>query len=162
MIAAVMSHWNEICCAVDFSESSRAALERAVELAARLDAGLTLLHVFAPAFPGVDVVYGEGELSEGVAEGPTQARLDTWRSQAERALGRSVRVTLLTGNPAREIARFADHGVDMLVVGTRGPTGLGRLLMGSVAERVVRDATCPVLVVHRPAAEAETSVAAAF
>ena len=157
-----MNHWKEICCAVDFSEPSRAALERAVELAARLDADLTLLHVCTPAFPCADVLYEMGEPSDGMAEGPTQARLDTWRRQAERALGRSVRVTLLTGNPAREIARFADRGVDMLVVGTRGPAGLGRLVMGSVAERVVRDATCPVLVVHRPAAEVEASVAAAL
>ncbi len=145
-----MSHWNEICCATDFSEHSRVAFERAVELAARLDADLTLLHVCAPAFPGADAVYGVGEPSEALAEGPVQARLDLWRREAEHVLGRSVRVEVLTGNPAREIARFGRHGVDMLVVGTRGPTGLGRLLLGSVAERVVRDATCPVLVVHRP------------
>ncbi len=156
-----MGHWNEICCAVDFTDPSRAALERAVELAGRLDADLTLLHVCTPAFPGADVVYGEGETWTGLSEGPDQARLDAWRAQAERTLGRSVRVALLAGNPAREIARFADHGVDMLVVGTRGPTGLGRLLLGSVAERVVRDATCPVLVVHRPAATA-ASVSAAL
>ncbi len=155
-----MGHWNEICCAVDFTDPSRAALERAVELARRLDAALTLRHVRSQAFPGADLLYGEGDPS--VEEEPHNARLDTWRAQAERELGRSVRVAVLSGNPAREIARFADHGVDMLVVGTRGPTGLGRLVLGSVAEKVVRDATCPVLVVHRPAAEAETSIAASL
>ncbi len=152
-----MSHWNEICCAIDFSEHSRVAFDRAVELAARLDADLTLVHVFAPAFPGADVVYAAGEPLEGAGEGPVQARLDRWRRDAERALGRNVRVELLTGNPAREIARFGSRGADLLVVGTRGPTGLGRLLLGSVAERVVRDATCPVLVVHhQPAVEQES------
>jgi universal stress protein A len=151
-----MSHWNHICCAVDFSDHSRAALERALELAARLDADLTLLHVCTPLFPGADVVYAVGEQTDALAEGPVQTRLDEWRREAEHALGRTVRLELLTGNPAREIARFGRRGVDMLVVGTRGPTGLGRLLLGSVAERVVRDATCPVLVVHRPeAAEQE-------
>ncbi len=156
-----MSHWSEICCAIDFSEHSRAALERAVDLCARLDADLTLLHVCAPAFPGADVVHAGGEPSDGLSEGPIQARLDLWRREAEHALGRSVRVELLTGSPAREIARFGSRGIDMLVVGTRGPTGLGRLLLGSVAERVVRDATCPVLVVHRPeASDAEWRAAA--
>jgi len=150
-----VSGWNAICCAVDFSEPSRAAFERAVDLASRLDADLTLLHVCAPTFPGADVVYAVGEPSDGLAEGPVQAQLEAWRREAEHGLGRSVRVQLLTGNPAREIARFGEHGVDVLVVGTRGPTGLGRLLLGSVAERVVRDATCPVLIVHRPARAAE-------
>ncbi len=156
-----MSHWNEICCAIDFSEHSRIAFERAIELAARLDADLTLLHVCAPAFPGADVVYAVGEPTDGLAGGPVHAQLDLWRREAEQVLGRSVRVELLTGNPAREIARFGRRGVDMLVVGTRGPTGLGRLLLGSVAERVVRDATCPVLVVHRPEAAEMPSFAAA-
>lgn len=151
-----MSHWSHLCCAIDFSEPSRAAFDRALELADRLGAELTLLHVCAPAFPGADVIYSVGEPPESLGEGPIQARLDVWRGEAERALGRSVRAEILTGNPAREIARFGSSGVDMLVVGTRGPTGLGRLLLGSVAERVVRDATCPVLVVHRPAAEADS------
>jgi nucleotide-binding universal stress UspA family protein len=155
-----MTHWNEICCAVDFSEPSRVAFERAVELAARLEADLTLLHVCAPAFPGADVVYAVGEPSGGLAGGPIQTTLDVWRREAEHTLGRTVRVEILTGNPAREIARFGSRGVDMLVVGTRGPTGLGRLLLGSVAERVVRDVTCPVLVVHRSAAGAESTTAA--
>ncbi len=150
-----MSHWNQLCCAVDFSDHSRAALERAVELAARLDADLTLLHVCSPTFPGAEVVYALGEQSDSPSEGPVQARLEAWRREAEHALGRTVRLELLTGNPAREIARFGRRGVDMLVVGTRGPSGLGRLVLGSVAERVVRDATCPVLVVHRPEAAAQ-------
>lgn len=144
-----MNNWREICCAIDFSKHSRIAFDRAVELAVRLDAELTLLHVCAPAFPGADVVYASGEPADALSGGPVQAQLHTWRREAEQALGRTVRLELLTGSPAREIARFSRRGVDVLVVGTRGPTGLGRLLLGSVAERVVRDATCPVLVVHR-------------
>ncbi len=155
-----MSGWNDICCAIDFSEHSRSAFERALDLAARLDAGLTLLHVAAPSFPGADVVFPRAEPPASLADGPIFARLDAWREEAERALGRGVRVELLTGNPAREIARFSHHGVDLLVVGTRGPTGLGRLLLGSVAERVVRDATCPVLVVHRTDETVEERAAA--
>ncbi len=155
-----MSRWSEICCAVDFEDPSRAAFERAVELAVRLEAHLTLLHVCAPRYPGADVLFAIGEPADGLSEGPLQARLEVWRREAEHALGRTVRAELLTGNPAREIARFSRGGVDMLVVGTRGATGLGRLLLGSVAERVVQEASCPVLVVHRPeqsAAEARSA-----
>jgi nucleotide-binding universal stress UspA family protein len=156
----VVLSWKRICCAVDLSEHSRAAFERAVDLAARLDADLTLLHVCAPAFPGADMAYAMRE-PPGLSEDPDRARLDGWRSEAERALGRTVRIELLTGSPAREIGSFGRRGVDVLVVGTRGPTGLGRLVLGSVAERVVRDATCPVLVVHRPEVAGEEARAAA-
>ena len=150
-----MSGFADISCAIDFSDHSRAAFDRAVELANRLDAELTLLHVCPPAFPGGDVLFVQGEPADPLTEGPLAARLDAWRVEAERALGRPVRTVLLAGNPAREIARYSRRGTDLLVVGTRGPTGLGRLLLGSVAERVVRDAACPVLVVHRRDAEVE-------
>jgi nucleotide-binding universal stress UspA family protein len=89
-----MSDWSHICCAVDFSEHSRAAFERAVELADRLEAHLTLLHVCAPAYPGAEVAYAMGEASGGLPEGPAQARLDLWLGKAERMLGRPVRVEL--------------------------------------------------------------------
>jgi nucleotide-binding universal stress UspA family protein len=59
---------------------------------------------------------------------------------------------LLSGDPAREIVRLADEeGVDMIILGTHGRTGLKRLLMGSVAEAVVRRAMCPVLTIKQPA-----------
>jgi nucleotide-binding universal stress UspA family protein len=58
---------------------------------------------------------------------------------------------LAEGDPAREILRVArETGCDLIVMGTHGWTGLGRLLMGSVAEQVVRKATCPVLTVKTP------------
>lgn len=140
-----MNGWKRICCAVDFSEHSMAALERAVELADRLAAQLTLVHVFPP---GQDGSLARAERALGMAEERLLGRLGEWRALAERLLGRQVQAQLLTGSPARELARHAARGMDLLVVGTRGPTGLGRLLLGSVAERVVRDAPCPVMVVH--------------
>jgi nucleotide-binding universal stress UspA family protein len=58
---------------------------------------------------------------------------------------------VLLGDPAAELARFvAEEGCDLLVVGTHGRTGLSRLLLGSVAERVLRHAPVPVLVVRDP------------
>lgn len=140
-----MNGWKQICCAVDFSEHSYAALERAVELARRLEAELTLVHVLPPTY---ESTMGRAERALGMAEERLLGRLGEWRAIAERELGREVRARLLTGSPAREISRHASRGMDLLVVGTRGQTGLGRMLLGSVAERVVRDAPCPVLVVH--------------
>ncbi len=68
---------------------------------------------------------------------------------AEEALGRAVRFEMLVGAPAQELARYAsEHEVGILVVGTRGNHGLGRLAIGSVAERVVHEARCTVMVVH--------------
>jgi len=150
-----VSGFEDISCAIDFSDHSRGAFDRAVELASRLDATLTLLHVCPSAFPGGEALLVHGEPADPLAGGPESARLDAWRMEAERALGRPVRTVLLAGNPAREIARYSRRGTDLIVVGTRGPTGLGRLLLGSVAERVVRDAACPVLVVHRSDLSAE-------
>ncbi len=140
-----MNGWKQICCAVDFSEHSFAALQRAIELARRLEAELTLVHVFPP---GHDTTLARAERALGMAEERILGRLGEWRAMAERELGREVRARLLAGTPAREIARHASRGMDLIVVGTRGPTGLGRMLLGSVAERVVRDAPCPVMVVH--------------
>ncbi len=140
-----MSGFQQICCAVDFSEHSFAALRRAVELARRLGSELTLVHVFPS---GLEGALARAERALGMAEERTLGRLGEWRALAERELGREVRAQLLTGSPPRELVRHAARGTDLLVVGTRGPTGLGRLLLGSVAERGVRDAPCPVMVVH--------------
>jgi universal stress protein A len=145
-----MNDWKQICCAVDFSEHSLAALHRAVDLARRLEAELTLVHVFPPH----ESALARAERALGMAEERILGRLGEWRAMAERELGREVRAQLLAGNPARELARRACRGMDLLVVGTCGPAGLGRMLLGSVAERVVRDAPCPVLVVHQSEAPA--------
>jgi nucleotide-binding universal stress UspA family protein len=151
--------FKQICCAVDFSDHSFAALRRAIELARSLDAELTLVHVFPP---GYDSSLARAERALGMAEERILGRLGEWRALAERELGREVRARLLAGSPARELSRHAARGMDLLVVGTRGPTGLGRLLLGSVAERVVRDAPCPVMVVHEhegpPAEEHEVEL----
>jgi nucleotide-binding universal stress UspA family protein len=57
----------------------------------------------------------------------------------------------LTGNPVVEIRKFAEgHNIDLIVMGSHGRTGLSRLLMGSIAEGVMRKARCPVLIVKQP------------
>lgn len=141
--------WKTICCAVDFSEPSWIAMEHAADLAGRLRAGLTLVHVRAPpAAAASDVLVASRGVLELEAH-RAEETLEVWRADAESRAAVPVRARLLLGDPARELARFvAGEGCDLLVVGTHGRTGLTRLLLGSVAERAVRHAPVPVLVVR--------------
>jgi nucleotide-binding universal stress UspA family protein len=138
--------WNRICCAVDFSQPSRAALARASGLAAKLGATLTLVHAFSPP-AGTEPFVSR---RQGVLASASLARnLAEWRVEAEATAGQAVEAHVLAGPAADAILRFVgEHSIDVLVLGTSGRTGLRRVLHGSVAEEVVRRASCPVLVVH--------------
>lgn len=144
-----MSGWKRICCAVDFAEASRAAMEQGADLASRLEADLVLLYVRVPPPPAASDVLVS---SRGVAEVEAKEHeetLEEWRADAERRAGRPVRSAVASGDPAAEILRHArEERCDLVVVGTHGRTGLSRMVLGSVAERVARQAECPVLVVH--------------
>lgn len=144
-----MIAWKKICCAVDFEEPSRAAMEQAADLATRLGAALTLVHVVAsPAQAASDVLVSSRGVAQIEAE-EREATLDRWRADAERRAGRSVSARVLRGEPAAEIVRHArEERCDLLVVGTHGRTGMSRLVLGSVAERIGRRSPCPVLLVH--------------
>jgi nucleotide-binding universal stress UspA family protein len=81
--------------------------------------------------------------------GQTDAVLEQWKGEAERLGAAGARTAKSVGEPAVEIVEFAASGrFDLVVIGTRGRTGLRHALLGSVAERVVRRAACPVLTVH--------------
>ena len=136
----------------DFSEHSRQALERALELAERMGASIDLLHVWDP--PGhlepytVDILPeapGAGLETQGLAQ--AGRLLNAWSEQYG---SRSVPLHLhLARGPAAEtILLFVSNGYDLLVMGTHGRTGLARLMMGSVAQKVARRASCPVMTVH--------------
>lgn len=132
----------------DFSTASDAALPHAEALARQADARLLIVHIEEPP-----LAYGGGELYYGLPE-PDSDRirkmLDDVRP-ADPALPFDHRLTM--GDPASEIVRLAaDESAEMIVLGTHGRTGMTRLLMGSVAEAVVRRAPCPVLV-YREAAQ---------
>ncbi len=138
-----MSYWQRICCAVDFSDVSRLALDQAAFLARTFGSTLTVLHVHEEPAPGGDVT-------------PSQARrqaedtLESWRAQAEFLADRPARSAMLEGSPPREIVRYAREGAfDTIVLGSCGRSGLKQLVLGSVAEYVVRTAHCPVLAVRR-------------
>jgi nucleotide-binding universal stress UspA family protein len=146
--------WKRICCPIDFSDASRAAMEVAADLARRGGANLVLLHAYpipGYTFPDGSVVASPKMMQELADQ--AKKHLEEWRAEAEKLVGAPrVRGETAVGEPAAEIVSFARaSGVDLLVIGTHGRTGLEHALMGSIAERVVRRAHCPVLTV-RPSA----------
>ncbi len=146
----------------DFSESAVHAEASAVQLAKALGGEVVLLHVTTEP-----MLYGEGFLGTADVQAVYRAARK-WAADrlAERAaaIGRTgvpARFLLTEGVPFREIvAAAATEGADFIVMGTAGRTGLDRLMLGSVAERVVRLAGCPVVTV-RPPATAESARAKA-
>lgn len=130
----------------DFSERSQAALKLACALARDHDSELVLLTVV----PYPVIVYGEGVVPDDPERrrGDMEDRLN--RLPVPNFQGRLTRM-IKDGEPATEILNVAKEiHADLIIVGTHGRTGLARLLMGSVAELVVRRADCPVLTVKMP------------
>jgi nucleotide-binding universal stress UspA family protein len=149
-----MNRTRRIMLASDFSAASRPALRKALELARSTRARLLIVHALSPVIPPL--------MGEGVYVSPT-----TWntieagaRRAAQRQLARLLQAARKSGVRAQglviEGAPSADRivraararRVDLLVVGTHGRTGLSRLVLGSVAARVVATAPCPVLTVR--------------
>lgn len=131
---------------IDFSEHSEAALRYAGELATTYGADLDLLHVIEEmAMPGV-----YGIVATPLDTGAVQARVrEALAEQASDtgAPGRA-RTEVVVGHTAAVVLDYAEeHGVDLIVIATHGRTGLKRFLMGSVAEKVAREAPCPVFIV---------------
>ena len=138
-----MIHINRILYPTDFSPYSNQAYFHAVALAEKHNATLTIMYVYAPAF-GTREVHTEGGEDRRY-----------WREQLEQIRPVDSRIPVqhvfVEGDPATEIVRYAtEGGMDLIVMGTHGRTGLERLLMGSVAEKVMREAPCSVLVVKLP------------
>jgi nucleotide-binding universal stress UspA family protein len=127
----------------DFSSYSNQAYFHAVALAENHEASLAVLYVYSPPSPMPDI------------GGKRETDRQYWRDQLEQIRPVdsriSVRHIFREGDPATEIIRFAaESGIDLIVMGTHGRTGLERLLLGSVAEKVMREAPCSVLVVKLP------------
>ncbi len=150
----------------DFSENSEYAFRVACGLARDYKARLVLLHVMAPPM----VIYAGGPVPAETwpSLDEVQEKLRELQRQAHRV---RVETQVLQGDPVDMILRAAEEtDSDVIVMGTHGRTGLGRLLMGSVAEAVLRKAPCPVLSVKPVPArrktiedkEAKTEVGAAI
>jgi nucleotide-binding universal stress UspA family protein len=143
-----MIHLKRILVPTDFSEASEAALRYAIELARGFDAELHLLNV--PEHPGEAA---EAEYPIGIFENMRNAAYDRLGQllTAEGAGEMRSQFAMRLGAPHEEITRYAaDHEADLIVMGTHGRSGLAHAIMGSVAEKVVRKAPCPVLTIHQP------------
>jgi nucleotide-binding universal stress UspA family protein len=126
----------------DFSTASDAALPHAEALAKQKSASLLILHVEEPP-----LAYGGGELYYGLPEPSSERILKMLEEVRPSDLTVPFTHRLTMGDPAGEIVRIAgEEGAEMIVLGTHGRSGMTRMLMGSVAEAVVRRAPCPVLV----------------
>lgn len=135
----------------DFSTYSEYAFHTACALARDYKARLILLHVK----PTPTVLYGE---FGAMPPEPPELHHDLEEKLAAlKPAGIAVERKLVEGDVPAEIIRVAeDLACDLVVMGTHGRTGLGRLLMGSVAEQVVRKSTCPVLTLKHPMPETNT------
>jgi len=130
----------------DFSDRSRHALHLACALARDYGARLIVLHVAVPP----TVVYGEGIIPPDPMRNLQEERDQLNGLPIPDANVRAERL-FSEGDPAEEILSVArDVSANLIAMGTHGRTGLNRLLMGSVAEQVVRRASCPVLTVKSP------------
>jgi nucleotide-binding universal stress UspA family protein len=151
---AVTIDLKKVMCPVDFSDPSNHALTYALELARAFEAEVVLVHVIDVQFlsPYVvsevpTVVPGVDELRKTV-EQDLQALAEKSRKDYPAV---AVRSLLLQGAPFVRIVESArEEQADLIVMGTHGRSGLSHLLIGSVAERVVRKAPCPVLTVKQP------------
>ena len=140
----------QVLCATDFSTTSRRALDVATALAKSSNATLTILHVLAPPIVA----------PEQYLDAATMARIDkrgrAWgigelQKLSKRANRAGVETTVLArhGDPADQIVRASRSAkADLIVTGTHGRRGLTRLILGSVAQRVVASASCPVVTVR--------------
>lgn len=130
---------------VDLSNDSAALARYAAELCARGEGELIILHVYARE--AAAAALREEGLFLDLYVGRVRSELRYLQAQAGTA-GMKARVEAIAGDPAAKIVtRARELGVDLIVMGTHGRTGLPRLLMGSVAEGVLRQAPCPVLLV---------------
>jgi nucleotide-binding universal stress UspA family protein len=135
----------------DFSETAAAAARKAEDLAKAVGAELLVVHVLnEPAFA---LAEGSGYAPPSVVEEYEAAMKQKLSAFAEalRHAGTNVSAKVLRGTPHEAIATAAEaEGADLIVMGTHGRTGLSHLLLGSVAERVVRTSKTPVMTVRTP------------
>jgi len=144
-----MSAATHILLTTDFSAASEEAVAKAGEMARATGARLTVLHVHrrAPAAPEA-VVPADKYVTSADLDAEVHQNLEDLRRTLLQGVESVSLMSLESVSTPLAICDYAEkHGVDLIVIGTHGRTGVPRLLIGSVAERVVRHASCPVLVV---------------
>jgi nucleotide-binding universal stress UspA family protein len=147
-----MTSIKKILVPTDFSDTSDEAIRHAVDLARSFGARLYLLHV--PGRTGEDF---EADFPLREFENTVRDRLNAFFTREEIA-ALQIEYALRIGAPAPEIVGYAgDRNIDLIVMGTHGRSGVAHLLMGSVAEHVVRLSPCPVMLVKEPKAATTSS-----
>jgi len=144
----------KILVATDFSEPSDAALAYGRELARTFGASLTVLHIadniLTRAYGADGIVLADPELQREI-EPSAQRQVDAVLFDEDRKMLGAVGLVITSNSPSAAIVTYArDASIDLIVMGTHGRGAIAQLLMGSVAERVVRIAPCPVLTVRHP------------
>lgn len=155
--------FKKILCPIDFSEPSYKALKAAEELADEFSAELIVVHVLSPAqaFPSASVTLPGEPATNEVFFDDMRDKIESHANESmkmtiEKRISRGInsRGVILNGSPAEEITGYAeDSHVSIIILGTHGFTGWRHILLGSVAEKVVRLSLCPVLTI--PAHEEE-------
>lgn len=133
---------------IDFSACSKHAIEAGVAMAKQFGAKVRLLHIVEPAAAAPLALAGmlpQGEMVERLEENARELirkLVDEHKDEVE------IEGVVAAGSPPLEVSRFAERNkTDLIVTATHGRTGLSHVLLGSVAERLVRHAPCPVMVV---------------
>lgn len=135
----------QVLVAVDFDEMSNVALTYARHLARMFGARLHVLHVMENPF-----LRPMANDPRAIEAGVTRRLLDTL-TEEDRTVLHAVPVIRTSEHPAEEVVKYAQtEQIDLIVIGTHGRPGVAHLLMGSVAEKVVRNAPCPVLTLRHP------------
>jgi len=154
-----------VLCPIDFSQHSRLALDHALAIAKWYGSTVTVLHVYCTT-PAAPYTRGLPSYKSIAVTRSNRERLleETGRFiAAEAPTGASIEIVLCEGDAASEILNQANSlGADLLVIGTHGRSGFERLVLGSVAEKVLRKARCPVLSVPRGMPDAVPATPALF
>ncbi|MCH9656302.1 MAG: universal stress protein, partial [Planctomycetes bacterium] len=144
----MMIEMKKILIPTDFSETSQAATQYAVELAKKFDAKIYLLHVIEDPIVYMPMFESYAMPPKEDFESFAETRLDNWILDDDKG-ELEMETKWVHGNPFVDILKFAKkEDVDLIVVGTHGRSFTAHLLLGSVAEKVVRKASCPVLTVR--------------
>ncbi len=135
--------------ATDFSPQAKLALDYAVELSRRLEVPLLILAAFQiPIYPLPEGVVLRTTDTIAALLSQTSNDLAAARVAAVEAGARDVETVVVEGNPATEIVRIAtERAIDLVVMGSHGRGGISRAILGSVADKVMRTAPCPVMIV---------------
>jgi nucleotide-binding universal stress UspA family protein len=145
-----MGRYKQLLVAVDFSEPSIKALQTALEVSRELQAGVSIVHFVPMRIMDLGMEGGVDFIEEVHQKELAEAGLKLEKFISEHAGGDAgLRQFLRTGEPAVETGALATEiGADMIVIGTHGRSGLKHLLLGSVAESILKSASVPVLCVR--------------